>query len=110
MKADRIPDISRMVPRHTVVEWKEEAGRVVVLKKRKGTIRPRLLRIFGVPPMLRVNLDPLGSEVWRLIDGARTVAAIKAALEAKFPDESQMAQRLGHFFGIMVSKGLVELG
>ncbi len=109
MTSDRIPDISRMVPRRAVVESSEEAGRITVLQRRKGVLRPRILRLFGIPPFLKIHLDPLGSEVWRLVDGVRSVADIKIALEAKFPDETQVAARLGHFFGLMVSKGLVTL-
>jgi hypothetical protein len=109
MTADRIPDISRLVPRRAAVEWHDEQGRVTVVKQRKAGARKAILKLFGVPGSLKIHLDPLGSEVWRSIDGARDVAAIKALLHAKFPDETQLPNRLGTFFSIMVSKGLVEL-
>jgi len=109
MKAERIPDVSGLIPRRAEVQWSEEAGRVTVVRTRPGAIRRRVLRLFGVPPTLKVHLDALGSAAWRHIDGKRTAAQIKDALQTEFTDESNLAQRLGHFLGIMVSRGLVIL-
>lgn len=106
----RIPDVSRSVPRRADVEWREADGRVTVVRVRYGPVRRRVLRVFGLPPTLTVHLDPLGSEAWRLIDGQRTAAAIKAELQVKFPGEADLAQRLGKFLGAMVSRGFVHLG
>lgn len=108
---ERIPDVSRSVPRRADVEWREELnGRVTVVRERYGPVRRRVLGVFGIPPTLTVHLDPLGSEAWRLIDGKRTAGDIRAQLQAKFPAETDLAQRLGKFLGAMVSRGFVLLG
>lgn len=111
MTSERIPDISKAVPRRSNVEWTEgPTGRITIMQPRGGGgVRRGFLRLFGVPRVLRINLDPLGSEVWRLIDGSRTVAAIRESLLAKFPEETDLNRRLGQFFSVMVSKKLVEL-
>lgn len=108
MTSERIPDISGRVPRRAA-EWRQEATRITVVKQRTGAVRRRALRLFGIPSEFKVHLDPLGSEVWLLMDGHRSVAAIKVMLQQKFPDETNMAPRLGQFFSLMVSKGLVVL-
>ncbi|HEX2066294.1 MAG TPA: PqqD family protein [Candidatus Thermoplasmatota archaeon] len=110
MSAERIPDASRAVPRHGDVEAHVEEGRIVLVRRRFGPARRRLLRAFRVEPDLTVRLDALGSAVWGLIDGRRTVAQIKAELDVRFPDEEELASRLGRFLGAMVSRGLVRLG
>ena len=108
MSTQRIPDISKQVP-HRRAEWSQDGGRVTVVKVRRGAFRRSVLRVFGIPGELKVHLDPLGSEVWLQIDGVRTVADLKAHLHEKFPEETNLAPRLGQFFSLMVSKGLVEL-
>ncbi|MEA3191504.1 MAG: hypothetical protein QOD77_2086 [Thermoplasmata archaeon] len=108
---ERIPDVSRLVPRRADVESREEAnGRVTVVRVRYGPVRRRVLGVFGIPPTLTIHLDPLGSAAWRLIDGRRTAGDIKAQLQGKFPGEADLAARLGKFLGAMVSRGFVELG
>ncbi|MFO1535799.1 MAG: PqqD family protein [Thermoplasmatota archaeon] len=55
-------------------------------------------------------MDALGTAVWNLINGSRTVAQIHAELERTFPGEADLAPRLGTFLGAMVSRELVRLG
>lgn len=107
---ERIPDASRAVPRPGDVEARIEEGRAVLVKRRFGPLRRRLLRLLRVEPDLTVRLDGLGTAAWGLIDGQRTVAQIKAELERRFPGEADVAPRLGAFLGAMVSRGLVRLG
>jgi hypothetical protein len=107
---ERIPDASRAVPRRGEVEAREEQGLVVLVRRRFGPVRRGVLRLFKVEPDLTVRLDALGSTVWGLIDGQRTVAQIKVELDARFPGEADLAPRLGKFLGAMVSRNLVLLG
>ncbi|MEA3203498.1 MAG: hypothetical protein QOI63_1173 [Thermoplasmata archaeon] len=107
---ERIPDASRAVPRHANVEARQEEGRTVLVRRRFGPARRRMLRLFKVEPDLTVRLDALGTAVWALIDGRRTVAQIKVELDARFPGEADLAPRLGKFLGAMVSRELVLLG
>ena len=53
-------------------------------------------------PHIRVRLDRIGSAVWLLIDGRRTVADIGVELESKLGDEVQpLFERLGMFLGML---------
>lgn len=110
MRAERIPDISRAIPRRVPVETLERpGGSITLLKPRRAGLRTAVVRMFGVPRVLKVNLDAMGSDVWRLIDGARTVADIRAELAARHPGETELPRRLGAYFSVLVSKGLVDL-
>lgn len=107
---ERIPDASRAVPRRGQVEMRNESGLTVLVRRRFGPARRGLLHLFKVDPDLTVRLDALGTTVWALIDGHRTVAQIKGELDRQFPGESDLAPRLGKFLGEMVSRDLVRLG
>ncbi|MCA1819805.1 MAG: PqqD family protein [Thermoplasmatota archaeon] len=105
---ERISDVSAMVAERAA-DWSEEHGRVSVRRRRFGHIRAALLRLFGIPAVLTVHLDPLGSEVWLLLDGVRTVDEVRRELERTRPDETDLGPRLGKFIGAMVSRRLVIL-
>lgn len=107
---ERIPDASRAVPRHGHVEARVEEERIVLVRRRFGPLRRGLLRVFRVEPDLTVRLDDLGTAVWGLMDGVRSVAQIHAELEKRFPGQADLAPRLGKFLGAMVSRELVLLG
>ena len=107
---ERIPDVSARVPEPADVEVREEAGRVVLVRHRFGPVRSRIVRLFGAEPDLTIRLDPLGSRAWRLMDGRRTVAQVRAALEAEFPGEADVGARLGRLVGTLVSRGVLRLG
>lgn len=107
---ERIADVSARTPERADVGWAVEAdGRVRVEKRKFGAAGSRLLRAFRVRDTLTVRLDPLGSEVWGLLDGRRTVADVLALLQEAHPDEDDLATRLGTFLGTMVSNDLVRL-
>ncbi|HJQ93832.1 MAG TPA: PqqD family peptide modification chaperone, partial [Candidatus Thermoplasmatota archaeon] len=84
-------------------------GRVTLRRRRFGAVKAKLVAAAGVPADLTVHLDALGSSAWRLIDGQRTVAAIRAELGKENPDQPDLGARLGKFLGTMVSNGFVRL-
>jgi len=107
---ERIPDVSaRRLRRAPGVTSSEANGRVSVVRRRFGPIRGAVLRVFRIPPTFTVHLDPLGTEVWLLVDGARTVGDVLRELEAKHPGEPGLNARLGTFVGAMVSRGFLTL-
>jgi hypothetical protein len=107
---ERIADVSRRVAEHgDGVSWEEDAGRVTVRRRRFGAVRARLVGLLGEPADFTIRLDPLGSAAWRLVDGRRTVAEIRAELARLHPDEPDLGQRLGKFLGTMVSHEMLRL-
>jgi len=98
--------------RHPVrlLEWEEGPdGLVEVLRPKFGTGRAgRWLSRWLFRPHLRVRLDDTGSRVWRLCDGAHTLAEIARALRdhagATAPD---LDSRLQSFLETMTRRGMI---
>jgi hypothetical protein len=67
--------------------WKEEDGRVTILRPRFGFGRVGgfIERRFRPRPF-RVHLDEIGSFVWKRCDGATRVSTIAEALVGEFGD------------------------
>jgi hypothetical protein len=102
-----IPDVSARVVERDAGSA-EEGGRVT-LRKPVGGFRATLLRLARQPTDFTIHLDELGSAAWRLFDGRRTVAQVRAELELAFPGQSDIGPRLGKFLGILVSREFVKL-
>lgn len=61
-------------------------------------------------PHFKVKLDKIGSEVWLLCDGRRTVAEIGMELERRLGEEVHpLNERLGMFLGILGRNKFITL-
>lgn len=100
---------ARIATRETV-PWQADARGLITVRRRKfGPIGTAILRLFRVAPDLTVHLDALGSDVWRLLDGQRTVSETLAALEAAHPDEADLPERLGGYLSRLAAARLIRL-
>ena len=95
--------------RNPAVAWADEDGRVVLTVKRGTDWRVRALNIFfPIPEEKRVVLDPIGSDVWRLCDGAATVEVIARRIDKQFQVGPRQAElSLQQFFKDLVRRGYV---
>ena len=111
MTGDRIPDVRarRVVPQPDTHVLEEGLGRVTLRRRRFGPLRARILLLLRQDPDFTVRLDRLGTAAWRLFDGQRTVADVRALLQAQFPDEPDVGPRIGRFLSTLVSHGFVRL-
>ncbi len=95
--------------RNPVLEWVEEDGQVVLHIKRVNNWKTRLITIFTqVPESRRVVLDPIGTHVWRMLDGQTTFEAISKSLAKEFklmPREAELS--LQQFFKELGRRGYV---
>lgn len=95
-------NIARCVPQPLLGHEVTEEGQVKLLLPRfrvpwMAWLQKRLKR-----PYIRLKLDEIGSAVWQLIDGRRTVQEIGEALEAQLGERVQpVHQRLGFFLGML---------
>ena len=61
-------------------------------------------------PHIKVELDEIGSAVWKQIDGSRNVAQIGEVLEREFGERIHpTAERLGFFLGTLRRNRFIEL-
>lgn len=83
--------------RNPELEWSQDGGKVMlVLKHQKQPgWKQRLVELFlPTPPNRQVELDTIGSEVWLLIDGQRTMGSIAGELAQKYqlsPREAELS-------------------
>ncbi len=106
---DRIPDVARRVAERAEVTEHLERDRIVLERRRYGPAGRAVARLLRMPTTFTLRLDELGTATWRLIDGQRTVGDIRVALQQQFPQHQELAQRLGAFVGMLVSRGFARL-
>ena len=72
--------------RNPGLEWERVDGGDICLRipRRKDAIARALCRIFHAPNYKEIALDEVGSDIWELCDGARSVDAIVAAACRKY--------------------------
>jgi hypothetical protein len=91
------------VPEKSDAGFLEEGCGVVLLMPRYPTFFGRLVgKVLHRSSNIRVKLDELGSETWRLIDGRRTIREIGAEMQEKSGDTAEsIYPRLVEFLNIL---------
>jgi len=82
-------------PKRRDFRWIEEEEKVrIIVPKFKSSIGKKFCRLLKRDVNFTVNLDRIGSEVWKMCDGEKKVNEILKHLERKFPQEKQLKERL----------------
>ncbi len=108
--AGRGANLLDVVPRRTREFRDEENGTVTVLIPRfgDGRVASVLEKILRSAP-ITLHLDEMGTAVWRLCDGRRSVYEIGGRLEAQFSDRiDPVYERLGAFLHQMRRAGIID--
>ncbi len=92
-------------------EFEMEGEKAVILLPRFSSgwparhIQPRLKK-----PNMKVQLDEIGTLVWQLIDGHRTVMDIAEEVEKQFGERvNPPHKRVGMFVTMMKNEGMITL-
>ncbi len=95
--------------RNPALEWVVEEGQVVLEIKRVNNWKTKLLNIFvPLPESRRVVLDPIGTDVWQMLDGQNTIEDIGKALARKHKLTSRETElSLQQFFKELSRRGYV---
>jgi len=105
-------DLSKVAPAR-LASWDEkEDGRVVVTRPRPRTsgLRGLFDRLSFRLSMPRIRLDPVGSLVWRQLDGRRTVRQVCDEVRRELGDAVEpVEERVGTFVGHLFKLELVSL-
>ena len=103
-------DFSTVHPRR-LLEWREEDGRCVLLRPRLGSGRlARWVAGLGGDAYYRIQLDEVGSLVWKACDGHTSLADIVMRMRERFGDRVEPAdQRLARFVRQMLKGKLLKL-
>ncbi|RKD21968.1 Coenzyme PQQ synthesis protein D (PqqD) [Caminicella sporogenes DSM 14501] len=92
-------------------DWKiKEDGLVQILIPRNGLI-DKLVRMFvKTPKIMKIDLDEVGSCVWKAIDGKRNIAEIGNILKEEFGEKVEpLYERLGTYINILRNNKFITL-
>ena len=95
-------------PEH--MPWSTDENGIVTLDiENKGIMNRIAQKLFKKPKVTHIHLDEIGSFVWPMIDGNRTIAEMGEPLEEHFGEKAKPTyERLAQFFKILESYGFVE--
>ena len=79
----------------------DKNGIVTVHIKWRGPYHKIATVLFHKPSESHIELDDVGSFIWRAIDGQKTVYDLSQMLEAQYPDMEQPVNRLVEFLKIL---------
>ena len=101
---DFIPRISAKL------QWRALADGLVQISKPRDSILDRLVRsLFFTPDKFIIDLDKMGSFIWKNIDGKNTVYDLAQLVEDKFGDEAQpLYRRLIEYMRILENNGFID--
>ncbi len=103
--------VLELVPvKSSKVSWCcNENGMVTLKIKNTGIVNTICQRFFLTPRMSTIDLDSIGSRVWILIDGRRTVMEIAASVEDTFGNEAYpIYERLTDYMDILKENKIVR--
>ncbi len=87
----------------------DDAGMVTLLIDNKGFFNRLAQKFFKKPAVSYIHLDELGSFIWPLLDGEKTVFTLGEAVEAQFGEKAHpLYERLVKFFQILESYHFIE--
>lgn len=95
-----------LVPEHNPsMKWHEDRnGRIVLEVENTGAINRIAQEIFHKPRYTKVHLDEMGTFIWPLIDGKRTVADIADMVKEHFGEKAEpLYPRIVKYFQIVES-------
>ena len=91
------------------VDWIEEDGRIrLKVIKFKGKFGRWLCRVFKRPNYFFVNLDEVGSFIWKKCNGKNSIEEILEELEEKYGKE-KMKERLYFFLLALQKYGYIKI-
>ena len=87
-----------------MLKWSAEDGKVTLEIENKGMWNRLAQKLLKKPKISYIHLDEMGSFIWPLIDGDKTVAKIGEAVEEHFGEKaSPLYDRLVRYFQILES-------
>ncbi len=95
---------------NSLLKWETTPeNRVNLLVENTGFFNRVAQRIFGKPSVTYVHLDDMGSFVWPLMDGKRSIIEIGKLVEEHFGEAAHpLYERLAKFFQVLDSYRFIE--
>ncbi len=96
--------------RQAGLNWSaDENGMVTLDVENKGAVNRIAQKLLKKPKVSHIHLDEMGSFVWPLIDGKKTIMDIGVPVEEHFGEKAQpLYERLAQFFRILENYRFIE--
>ena len=97
------------IPQKGDFEWsKDDEGIVTLEIENKGILNKICQKLFKKPKISYVHLDKMGSFIWPIIDGEKSILDISEDVDKEFGEEANpLYERLCKYFEILASYGFV---
>jgi len=97
------------IPARGNFEWTTDNDGLVTLQiENKGIFNKIAQKLFKKPKISYVHLDKMGSFIWPIIDGKKSILEISEDVDKEFGEEAKpLYERLAKYFQILSSYGFV---
>lgn len=97
--------LDRMPIRSPYINWTSDDNGIVMLEiENTGVINRVFQKLLKKPKITYVHLDELGSFVWPLIDGKKTIMELGIAVDKQFGEKAHpLYERLSQYFQVLDS-------
>lgn len=102
--------LERIPCRPASLVWTSDAEGAVTLEvENTGWANRIAQKLFGRPKVSFIHLDKIGSFVWPLLDGEKTITELGRLVEEHFGEEAHpLYERLAQYFRILDSYHFIE--
>lgn len=76
--------LSRIPIKSKKIKWDFENEKIVITVENKGFANRLMQILINKPKMSKIHLDEIGSFIWQIIDGKKTIYDISYELKNKF--------------------------
>jgi len=101
--------LERCPVRNTLLNWtQDDEGKVTLEIENTGFFNTVAQKLFAKPRISYVHLDKMGSFVWPLIDGDKSILTLGEYVHEKFGENAEpLYERLAKFFQILESYNFI---
>ncbi len=102
--------LERIPYRPSEIKWKADGDGIVTLEiENRGFMNRVAQKLFKKPKISYIHLDKMGSFVWPLMDGKKTIIDLGKEVDDRFGEEAHpLYERLAQYFRILDSYGFVK--
>ena len=92
------------------IQWKAlDNGLIQIIKPRDSLLDKAVRKIFFTPDKFVIDLDEMGSFIWRHIDGERNIYEISLIVKDKFKEKAEpLYERLIQYMNILKNNGFID--
>ncbi len=90
--------------RNPLIKWSEKNGDVALELENKGVMNRIFQVLLKKPKISYIHLDEMGSFIWPVLDGEKTVQALGLEVKEKFGEKAEpLYERLIQYLKILES-------